>query len=464
MADFSTVVVQAVQQVVRVNSTIPGSLASFGFNSGTGSPEGVVTATVSSVYRQTDGANGGVLWVKGSGSGNTGWQLVPNNAMGVSGVGGTDFALLARLILGAATASGDDSALIIARVMVGSLAGANPFSAHAFRDETTVNSSVDNATYASSDAAPTLSGTTHYGHVHGHQSRTKFSGSSILDEMVGFSENADITAGTVTNRYGNKVNNPTGAGVITNNFGYYCDFLDRGSTKNFAFYSTGPTKNSFGASLNLGTTLRTGLVETPDTSVGVLVSNVDLTSTAQAGVNSGATASAAALNFWGMITKAAAATAALVNAYGLNILTATKTSGSVATNYGLKIEDQSIGSSNNYSIFTGIGKLFFGDMVYGIRFRNRSVNNAASPYTVVLEDTSILATANAGAVTILLPTASGTQGRTITIKKSDTSANVVTITANGADTIDGVNSQVLTLGYETLTVQSDGTATWYIIG
>jgi hypothetical protein len=41
--------------------------------SGTGSPEGVVSAIVGSSYRQKDGGAGTTWWVKESGSGNTGW-------------------------------------------------------------------------------------------------------------------------------------------------------------------------------------------------------------------------------------------------------------------------------------------------------------------------------------------------------------------------------------------------------
>ncbi|MEV1013784.1 hypothetical protein AB0I89_23825 [Micromonospora sp. NPDC049801] len=40
--------------------------------SGSGSPQSVVTAPVGSLYMRTDGSNG-QLWVKGSGTGNTGW-------------------------------------------------------------------------------------------------------------------------------------------------------------------------------------------------------------------------------------------------------------------------------------------------------------------------------------------------------------------------------------------------------
>lgn len=41
--------------------------------SGTGSPEGVKTAIVGSRYTRTDGGAGTTLYVKESGSGNTGW-------------------------------------------------------------------------------------------------------------------------------------------------------------------------------------------------------------------------------------------------------------------------------------------------------------------------------------------------------------------------------------------------------
>ena len=40
---------------------------------GTGSPEGVVTATVGSLYTRTDGGANTTLYVKESGTGNTGW-------------------------------------------------------------------------------------------------------------------------------------------------------------------------------------------------------------------------------------------------------------------------------------------------------------------------------------------------------------------------------------------------------
>lgn len=43
------------------------------FQSGTGSPESVVTAPVGSIYTRTDGGAGTTLYVKETGTGNTGW-------------------------------------------------------------------------------------------------------------------------------------------------------------------------------------------------------------------------------------------------------------------------------------------------------------------------------------------------------------------------------------------------------
>src|SRR5699024_1866510 len=43
--------------------------------SGTGFPEGKVTAPVGATYTDTEATNGAIRWVKTSGTGNTGWQV-----------------------------------------------------------------------------------------------------------------------------------------------------------------------------------------------------------------------------------------------------------------------------------------------------------------------------------------------------------------------------------------------------
>src|SRR5574338_560424 len=101
MADFSTVVVtqatqtvtlHTVQQVVRVNSSVPGSYADaeafLQLYHGTGSPEGVVAAPVGARYRQTDGTEETAWWVKTRGTGNTGWTVAPVTVATPSGFTG----------------------------------------------------------------------------------------------------------------------------------------------------------------------------------------------------------------------------------------------------------------------------------------------------------------------------------------------------------------------------------------
>ena len=78
-------------------------------------------------------------------------------------------------------------------------------------------------------------------------------------------------------------------------------------------------------------------------------------------------------------------------------------------------------------------------------------------YTIVALDSTILADASSGAFTITLPTASGIDGRQYTIKKIDDSTNIVTVKADGTDTIDGLNSQSLANQYESMTLVADGT-------
>ncbi len=81
---------------------------------------------------------------------------------------------------------------------------------------------------------------------------------------------------------------------------------------------------------------------------------------------------------------------------------------------------------------------------------------ADSPYTVLSSDETILVNAVAGAVTITLPAA--TSGRTLAIKKTDASANAVTL----AGTVDGAASPTLTAQWQSRILQADG-SNWMIL-
>lgn len=68
-----------------------------------------------------------------------------------------------------------------------------------------------------------------------------------------------------------------------------------------------------------------------------------------------------------------------------------------------------------------------------------------------------------GNLTIDLPAAVSATGRVYTVIKISVDANTVTVDANGAETINGAATKVLTTQYEKVVIQSNGTS-WDIIG
>ena len=74
----------------------------------------------------------------------------------------------------------------------------------------------------------------------------------------------------------------------------------------------------------------------------------------------------------------------------------------------------------------------------------------------------ILCNAVSNNITITLPSAATYTDRVYYIKKIDSSAYTVTIDGNGTETIDGDETQVITVQYTSLTVCSDG-SNWHII-
>jgi hypothetical protein len=76
-------------------------------------------------------------------------------------------------------------------------------------------------------------------------------------------------------------------------------------------------------------------------------------------------------------------------------------------------------------------------------------------------ETIILADATAADQTINLP--AGSDGDSYFIKKIDSTVNTVTIDPNGASTIDGETTKVITSQHISLKIVSDGNGDWYII-
>lgn len=85
-----------------------------------------------------------------------------------------------------------------------------------------------------------------------------------------------------------------------------------------------------------------------------------------------------------------------------------------------------------------------------------------SPYSILTSDQIILVSASGGNTTVTLPTAVGVSGKKYSIKRTDSSANTLTIGTTSSQTIDGDTSYLLVAQYDTITVVSDG-ANWHII-
>lgn len=85
-------------------------------------------------------------------------------------------------------------------------------------------------------------------------------------------------------------------------------------------------------------------------------------------------------------------------------------------------------------------------------------SSKSSAYTLTAVDDIVSVT---GTTTITLPSAVGIAGRKYTIKNID-AATTVTVSANGAETIDGAPTKPLALQYQYLTILSDG-ANWLIV-
>jgi len=99
----------------------------------------------------------------------------------------------------------------------------------------------------------------------------------------------------------------------------------------------------------------------------------------------------------------------------------------------------------------------------------RLIQSAGDPGKVVTYSGSVpsnaallLVSASAAPVTVTLPAASGQANRTLRIKKTDGTANAVTIDANASETIDGALTQTLTAQWQVLSLTCDGSA-WHLI-
>lgn len=88
-----------------------------------------------------------------------------------------------------------------------------------------------------------------------------------------------------------------------------------------------------------------------------------------------------------------------------------------------------------------------------------------SAYSLVASDFVVPANATSGAFAVTLQTAAAAgAGRLVSVAKTDSTVNTVTVTAAGTDTINGVATFVLTAANTSLGLVSDGTSNWLITG
>lgn len=112
---------------------------------------------------------------------------------------------------------------------------------------------------------------------------------------------------------------------------------------------------------------------------------------------------------------------------------------------------------NSGDLIVSAGKL---DITGGIVFNY--TNFTTTPQTLDSTHHIVTVDATTGNSTINLPTAVGISGTEYVIKKTDATANTVTIDGATTETIDGATTKVLSNQYDFVQIQSDG-ADWVIV-
>lgn len=97
---------------------------------------------------------------------------------------------------------------------------------------------------------------------------------------------------------------------------------------------------------------------------------------------------------------------------------------------------------------------------YAIFYNLTEIDNGDSPYTIVDSDVVITCDTSAGNVTVNLPAIASSLKRVLFIKNTD--VGVVTVDANGAETIDGQLTATLNVQYEAIMLIGTSTE-WSII-
>jgi hypothetical protein len=107
-------------------------------------------------------------------------------------------------------------------------------------------------------------------------------------------------------------------------------------------------------------------------------------------------------------------------------------------------------------------KRWFGE-IYNQYFNDASIQNKITVSSIISTGYLFPVDATSGVITITLPQAIKSSQKKYVIKKVDSSAHAVKITANGGDSIEGAATYTLSTQYQSVELICDGNNTWYII-
>lgn len=136
----------------------------------------------------------------------------------------------------------------------------------------------------------------------------------------------------------------------------------------------------------------------------------------------------------------------------------------VKSDLSLEILNTDIIISSGKSIKDSSGNTIVSSSGVSSTKKNRiTITNAESPYTVLATDNIIMVDASAGAVIVNLQASiTAGDGKEIIVKKIDTSANIVTLQANGAELIDDANTKNIIHSYDSIGVVCDALQWWIV--
>lgn len=129
---------------------------------------------------------------------------------------------------------------------------------------------------------------------------------------------------------------------------------------------------------------------------------------------------------------------------------------------GCKVVETATANNNRYSNNDGFDPSAISVIGNASLIENENVRESAVDFTLDEYTRTVIGDASGGNRTFTLPTAASAKWRKYVIKKKDATVNTITIDADGAETIDGALTFVLTVQYQAIEIQSDGTQWWIV--